>query len=84
MPGETHNAAGGNTQNCKQAFAAFFVSSEDTPNPDNIYWMTNDDMISLPHIAGGKGVALMVNDHSKEVENNPFNEYIISDIGYNQ
>ena len=56
------------------------ISTEQTSNENDIYWLTNNDMINLPLIAS-IGV-LCVYDNSKNINQNRWSNCIISDMGY--
>ena len=62
------------------AKSKFMISTEQTLNEDDIYWLTNNDMINLPLIAS-IGV-LCVYDNSKNINQNRWSNCIISDMGY--
>ena len=56
------------------------ISTELTSNENNIYWLTNNDMMNLPQIAS-VGV-LCVYDNSKNINQNQWSKCIIFDMGY--
>ena len=52
-----------------------------TTNPDEIFWLTSNDMINLQLISKCVGV-FSVFDNSKNINQNQWNNCVISDMGY--
>ena len=57
------------------------ISTETNTNENDIYWLTSNDMINLQLVTKCVGV-LSVSDNSKNVNQNHWNNCIISDMGY--
>ena len=57
------------------------ISTEMTTNPDEIFWLTSNDMINLQLISKCVGV-FSVFDNSKNINQNQWNNCIMSDMGY--
>ena len=57
------------------------ISTETTLKENDVYWLTSNDMINLPLVTKCVGV-LSVSDNSKSINQNQWNNCIISDMGY--
>ena len=57
------------------------ISTETTLKENDVYWLTSNDMINLPLVTKCVGV-LSVSDNSKSMNQNQWNNCIISDMGY--
>ena len=57
------------------------ISTEMTAKEDNIYQLTKNGMISLPMITKCASI-LSVSDNSKNIIENQWYNYILSDMGY--
>ena len=61
--------------------SCFIRSNEDDLDPQNIYWLTPNDMFNLLHATGGLLGVIFVLESSRQIQTNSFDE-IVTDLGY--
>ena len=78
---EYHNIHPTFQKNYNDAQSEFMISTETTTKENDIDWLTNNDMINLQLVTKFVGV-LSVSDNSKNLNQNQWNNYIISHMGF--